>query len=156
MRWFVRLIVLALAVGATYEMLDRQQKVLAIGDDLEVQRNGIDAAESKLDATNRSIDQAESRVHELDARITAVERAHPAGIPASIEADYARLIEEHNYAVAEHNDLVARQRRLNYGYNVQVDRHNASVADANAYAAASGPCSLLPSWIRTRVCAGTD
>jgi phage-related tail protein len=156
MRWIVRLIVLALAVGATYEMLDRQQRVLAIGEDLEVQRNGIDAAESKLDATNRSIDQAESRVHELDAQITAIERAHPGGIPASIEADYARLIEKHNYAVAEHNDLVARQRRLNGQYNVQVDRHNARVADANTYAAASGPCSFLPSWVRTRVCAETD
>jgi len=57
---------------------------------------------------------------------------------------------------AHDNDLVPRQRRLNDAYKAQVDRHNARVADANAYAAASGPCSFLPTWMRTRVCAETD
>jgi hypothetical protein len=155
-RWLVRLIVLALAVGAFRQMRDRQQHFAALGEDLEEQRHGIAAAETELDANDRSIDDAESRVRELDAQITAIEHDHPGGIPASIEPEYTRLIQEHNDAVAMHNDLVARQRRLNDDYKAQVDRHNARVADANAYAAASGPCSLLPSWIRTRVCSETD
>jgi len=155
-RWLVRLIVLALAVGAFRQMRDRQQHFAALGEDIEEQRHGITAAETELDANDRSIDDAESRVRELDAQVTAIEHDHPGGIPASIEPEYTRLIQEHNDAVAMHNDLVARQRRLNDDYKAQVDRHNARVADANAYAAASGPCSLLPSWIRTRVCSETD
>jgi septal ring factor EnvC (AmiA/AmiB activator) len=156
MRWAVRLIVLALAVGAFREARDRQQKAIAIGEDLNDQRRGLATAETELDATDRDIDDAESRVRELDAQITAIEHDHPGGIPASIGPEYTRLIQEHNDAVATHNDLVARQGRLNDDYKAQVDRHNARVADANAYAAESGPCSLLPSWIRTRVCSETD
>jgi len=156
MRWVVRLIVLALAVGAFREARDRQQKAIAIGEDLNGQRRGLAAAETELDATDRDIDDAESRVRELDAQITAIEHDHPGGIPASIRPEYTRLVQEHNDAVALHNDLVARQRRLNDEYKAEVDRHNARVADANAYAAASGPCSFLPSWIRTRVCSETD
>jgi ParB-like chromosome segregation protein Spo0J len=155
-RWLARLIVLALAVGAIREMRDRQQKLSAMGEDLQHQHRGLAAAERELDATDRSIDDAESRVHELDVQITAIERDHPGGIPAGIQPEYARLIEEHNEAVALHNDLVARQRRLNDEYKARVDRHNARVADANAYAAAGGPCSLLPSRIRARVCSETD
>jgi len=155
-RWLVRLIVLALAVATIREMRDRQQKVLAIGEDITEQRHGIDAAESELDATDRSIDDAEARLRELDVKISAIERAHPEGIPASIKPEYTRLIQEHNDAVALHNDLIARQQRENDDYRAQVDRHNARVADANAYAAASGPCSFLPEWIRTRVCTETD
>jgi chromosome segregation ATPase len=155
-RWLVRLIFLALAVGAFRELHDRQQRLAAIGGDLGAQRRRIDAAETALDAIDRSIDDAESRVRQLDGQITAIEHDHPGGIPGSIKPDYTRLIEEHNEAVALHNDLVARQRRLNEEYKAQVDRHNAGVADANAYAAASRPCSLLPTWIRTRVCAETD
>jgi len=130
-RWLVRLIVLALAVAAVREMRYRQQKVVAIGEYLNDQRRGIAGAETELDATDRSIDDAASRVRELDARITAIEHAL-------------------------HNDLVARQRRLNDDYKAQVDRHNARVAEANAYAAASGPCSFLPVWLRARVCGETD
>ena len=152
MRWLVRLIVLALAVAAVREMRHRQQKVVAIGEDLNDQRRGIKAAETELDATGRSIDDAESRVRELDARITAIEHEHPGGIPDSIRSDYARLVAEHNDAVAVHNDLDARQRRLNDDYKGQVDRHNARVTEANAYAAASAPCSFLPVWLRARVC----
>src|SRR6266403_601509 len=149
MRWLVRLIVLALAIAAVREMRHRQQKVVAIGEDLNDQRRGIAAAETELDATDRTIDDAESRVRELDARITAIEHEHPGGIPDSIRPEYARLI-------AEHNDAVARQRRLNDDYKAQVDRHNARVADANTYAAASGPCSFLPVWLRARICGETD
>jgi len=69
MRWFVRLIVLALAVAAVREMRHRQQKVVAIGGDLSDQRRGIEAAETELDATDRSIDDAASRVRELDAEL---------------------------------------------------------------------------------------
>lgn len=156
MRWLVRLIVLALAVGALREVRARQQHFASFGEDLDEQRRGIAPAETELDANDRSIDDAESRVRELDAQISAIEHDHPGGIPASIEPEYTRLIQEHNDAVATHNDLVARQHRLNDDYKAQVDRHNARVADANAYAAASGPCSLLPSWIRTRVCTETD
>ncbi len=81
MRWLVRLIVLALAVAALREMRHRQQKVVAIGEDLNDQRRGIEAAETELDATDRWIDNAGSRVRELDARITAIEHEHPGGIP---------------------------------------------------------------------------
>ena len=156
MRWLVRLIVLALAVAALREMRHRQQKVVAIGEDLNDQRRGIEAAETELDATDRWIDNAGSRVRELDARITAIEHEHPGGIPDSIRPEYARLVAEHNDAVMLHNDLVARQRRLNDGYKAQVDRHNARVAEANAYAAASGPCSFLPVWLRARLCGEPD
>ena len=134
----------------------RQQKVVAIGEYLNDQRRGIAGAETELDATDRSIDDAASRVRELDARITAIEHEHAGGIPDSIHPEYARLVAEHNDAVALHNDLVARQRRLNDDYKAQVDRHNARVAEANAYAAASGPCSFLPVWLRARVCGETD
>src|SRR5215470_12425052 len=156
MRWVVRLIVLALAIGAFREARDRQQTAIAIGEDLNDQRLGLAAAETELDATDRDIDDAESRVRDLDAQITAIEHDHPGGIPASIRPEYTRLVQEHNDAVALHNDLVARQRRLNDEYKAQVDRHNARVAEANAYAAASGPCSFLPAWIRTRVCGDGD
>ena len=156
MRWFVRLIVLALAVAAVREMRHRQLKVVAIGEDLNEQRRGIEAVETELDSTDRSIDDAESRVRELDARITAIEHEHPGGIPDSIRPEYVRLVAEHNDAVALHNDLVARQRRLKDDYKAQVDRHNARVGEANAYAAASGPCSFLPVWLRARVCSETD
>ncbi len=156
MRWLVRLIVLALAVAVLREMRHRQQKVVAIGEDLNDQRRGIEAAETELDATDRWIDNAGSRVRELDARITAIEHEHPGGIPDSIRPEYARLVAEHNDAVMLHNDLVARQRRLNDGYKAQVDRHNARVAEANAYAAASGPCSFLPVWLRARLCGEPD
>jgi len=155
-RWLVRLIVLALAVAAVREMRYRQQKVVAIGEYLNDQRRGIAGAETELDATDRSIDDAASRVRELDARITAIEHEHAGGIPDSIHPEYARLVAEHNDAVALHNDRVARQRRLNDDYKAQVDRHNARVAEANAYAAASGPCSFLPVWLRARVCGETD
>ena len=155
-RWLVRLIVLALAVAAVREMRHRQQKVVAIGEDLNDQRRGIEAAETELDASDRSIDNTESRVRELDARITAIEHEHPGGIPDSMHPEYARLVAEHNDAVALHNDLVARQRRLNDDYKAQVDHHNARVGEANAYAAASGPCSFLPIWLRARVCGETD
>src|SRR5499426_269247 len=156
MRWVVRLIVLVLAVGAIREARHRQQTAIAIGEDLNDQRRGLATAETELDATDRDIDDAESRVRELDAQITAIEHDHPSGIPASIRPEYTRLVQEHNDAVALHNDLVARQRRLNDDYKAHVDRHNARVADANAYAAASGPCSFLPAWIRARVCGETD
>jgi septal ring factor EnvC (AmiA/AmiB activator) len=152
MRWLVRLIVLALAVAAVREMRHRQQKVVAIGEDLNDQRRGIKAAENDLDATDRAIDKAESHVRDLDASITGIEHEHPGGIPDSIRSEYARLVAEQNDAVAVHNDLVARQRRLNDDYKAQVDRHNARVTEANAYAAASGPCSFLPVWLRARVC----
>lgn len=155
-RWLVRLIVLALAVAAVREMRHRQQKVVAIGEDLNDKRRGIEAAETELDATDRTIDDAESRVRELDARITAIEHEHPGGIPDSIRPEYARLLAEHNDAVALHNDLIARQRRLNDDYKAQVDHHNARVGEANAYAAASGPCSFLPVWLRARICGETD
>src|SRR5438477_606977 len=108
MRWLVRLIVLALAIAAVREMRHRQQKVVAIGEDLNDQRRGIEAAETELDASDRSIDNTESRVRELDARITAIEHEHPGGIPDSMHPEYARLVAEHNDAVALHNDLVAR------------------------------------------------
>src|SRR5438093_4844675 len=110
MRWLVRLIVFVLAVAAVHEMRDRQRKVIAIGEDLSDQRRGIEAAETELDATDGSIDDAESRVRELDARITAIEHEHPGGIPASLQPEYTRLVEEHNDAVAVHNDVIARQR----------------------------------------------
>jgi len=155
-RWLLRLIVLTLAVAAVREMRHRQQQVVAIGEDLNDKRRGIEAAETELDATDRSIDDAASRVRELDARITAIEHEHPGGIPDSIRPEYARLLAEHNDAVALHNDLVARQRRLNDDYKAQVDRHNARVGEANAYAAASGPCSFLPVWLRARICGETD
>src|SRR5438876_11272592 len=144
MRWLVRLIVLALAIAAVREMPPRQQKEGAIGEDLNDQRRGIAEAETEIDANDRTIDDAESRVRELDARITATEHEHPGGIPDSIRPEYARLVAEHNDAVALYNDLVARQRRLNDDYKAQVDRHNARLAGANAYAAASGPCSFRP------------
>ena len=156
MRWLARLIVVALAVGAARELHERQQRVLALGADLSEQRRGIEAAEAELDATDRSIDDAESRVRELDARITVMEREHPGGISGSLKPEYTELIQRHNDAVATHNDLVGRQRRLNDEYKAQVDRHNTRVADANAYAAASGPCSLLPGWVRTRICSESD
>jgi len=152
MRWLARLVLVALAVGAARELHERQQKVLAIGADLSGQRRGIAAAEAELDATDRSIDDAESRVRELDGQITAMEHEHPGGIPGSLKPEYTELIQQHNDAVALHNDLVGRQRLLNDEYKAQVDRHNARVADANAYAAASGPCSLLPAWLRARIC----
>src|SRR5436190_1916420 len=138
MRWLVRLIVLALAIAAVREMRHRQQKVVAIGEDLNDQRRGIAAAETELDATDRTIDDAESRVRELDARITAIEHEHPGGIPDSIRPEYARLVAEHNDAVALYNDLVARQRRLNDDYKAQVDRHNARVAEHEPAHAAHG------------------
>jgi hypothetical protein len=156
MRWLARLVVVALAVSAARELHERQQKALAIGADLGVQRRGIEAAEAELDATDRSIDDAEARVRELDAQITAIGREHPGGLPASVKPEYTELIQRHDDAVAIHDDLVGRQRRLNDEYKAQVDRHNARVADANAYAAASGPCSLLPAWLRARVCDDTD
>src|SRR5262249_59011375 len=78
------------------------------------------------------------------------------GFPATLRPEYERLGAEHNDAVALHNTLIARQRRLNDEYKAQVDRHNARVAEANSYAAASGPCSFLPAWIRTRVCGEGD
>src|SRR5215470_694393 len=111
MRWLVRLIVLALAVAAIRQMRDRQQKVIAIGEDLNDQRRGIESAESELDASERSIDDAASRAQEHD---------HPGGIPADLRPGYSRLVEEHNDAVALHNNLVARQRRLNDEYKAQV------------------------------------
>ena len=152
MRWLVRLIVLVAAIAAVREMRHRQDVVLRMGADVNDGVRGLHAAETEIDATERSIDDAASRVRELDAQITAIERAHPGGIPDSVRPEYARLIGEHNDAVALHNDLVARQRRLNDDYKAQVDRHNARVADANEYAAASGPCSFLPEWLRARVC----
>src|SRR2546428_14165261 len=156
MRWLVRLLVLALAIAAVREMRHRQQKVVAIGEDLNDQRRGSGAAGTELGAPDRTIDDAESCVRELDARITAIEHEHPGGIPDSIRPEYARLVAEHNDAVALYNDLVARQRRLNDDYKAQVDRHNARVGEANAYAATSGPCSFLPVWLRARVCGETD
>jgi len=156
MRWLVRLIALALAVAAIREMRERHQKVIAIGEDLNDQRRGIEAAESELGASERSIDDAASRVQELGAQIDALDHDHPGGIPADLRPGYTSLVEEHNDAVALHNNLVGRQRRLNDEYKAQVDRHNARVAEANAYAAASGPCSFLPAWIRTRVCGDGD
>jgi septal ring factor EnvC (AmiA/AmiB activator) len=156
MRWLARLVVVVLAVSAARELHERQQKVLAIGADLGQQRRGIETAEAELDATDRSIDDAASHVRELDAQITAIEHEHPGGIPASVKAEYTELIQRHNDAVAMHNDLIGRQRRLNDEYQAQVDRHNALVADANTYAAAGGPCSLLPAWLRTRVCGESD
>jgi hypothetical protein len=156
MRWLVRLVVLVVAIAAVREMRHRQQVVRGMGADLNDGLLGIHSAETEIDATDRSIDDAASRVRELDAQITAMERAHPGGIPDSIRPEYARLVGEHNDAVALHNDLVARQRRLNDDYQAQVDRHNARVADANAYAAASGPCSFLPEWLRLRVCRATE
>src|SRR2546430_8206889 len=131
-------------------MRHRQQKVVAIGEDLNDQRQGIEAAESELDATDRSIDDAGSRVRELDARITAIEHEHPGGIPDSIRPEYARLVAEHNDAVALHNDLVARQRRLHDDYKAQVDRHNPRPGEANAYAPPSAPCAFLPLCLRAR------
>src|SRR5207237_5167286 len=130
MRWLARLVVVALAVSAARELHERQQKVLAIGADLSEQRRGIETAEAELDATDRSIDDAAARMRELDARITAIEYEHPGGIPASVKPDYTELIQRHDDAVAIHNDLVGRQRRLNDEYEAQVDRHNARVADA--------------------------
>src|SRR5947208_10652811 len=155
-RWLVRLIVLALAVAAVREMRHRQQKVVAIGEDLNDERRGIEAAETELDASDRSIDNTESRVRELDARITAIEHEHPGGIPDSIHPEYARLVAEHNDAVALHNEHVARQQRLHDDHKAQDDHPNARVGEANAYAAASGPCSFLPIWLRARVCGETD
>src|SRR5439155_849620 len=87
------------AVAAVREMRHRQQQVVAIGEDLNDKRRGIEAAETELDATDRSIDDAASRVRELDARITAIEHEHPGGIPDSIRPEYARLLGEHNDAV---------------------------------------------------------
>jgi len=156
MRWLVRLTVLALAIGAIRGMHERQQRLIAIGADLGAQSQGIDAAEAELDANDNAIDDAESRVRELDVQITAMEREHPGGIPGSLKPEYTELIQQRNDAVANHNDLVARQRRLNDDYKAQVDRHNGRVAEANAYAAVSGPCSLLPAWVRDRVCSETD
>src|SRR5438552_12996418 len=92
MRWLVRLIVLVLAVAAVREMRHRQQKVVAIGEDLNEQRRGIEAAETELDASDRSIDNTESRVRELDARITAIEHEHPGGIPDSMHLYRTRFL----------------------------------------------------------------
>jgi hypothetical protein len=156
MRWLVRLVALAVAIAAVREMRHWQHVVLGMGEDLNDGLRGIHEAETEMDATDRELDDAASRVRELDAQITAMERAHPSGIPESIRAQYARLVGEHNDAVALHDGLVGRQRRLNDDYKAQVDRHNARVADANAYAAASGPCSFLPEWLRVRVCRETE
>ena len=156
MRWLVRLIVVAVAVAAFQEARRRQDEVVAVGRELEGRRHGIEAAETEIDATDRSIDDAESHVAELDARITALEHDHPNGMPDTLRAEYVRLVAEHNDAVALHNDLVARQHRLNADYKSDVDRHNARVAEVNARAAASGPCSFLPGWIRERICPDGD
>ena len=155
MRWLVRLIVLAVAFAAFREVRRRQDEAIAIGQELDGRRHGIEAAETEIDATDRAIDDAESRVAELDGRITAIEHDHPNGMPDTLRAEYVRLVAEHNDAVALHNDLVARQHRLNADYKTEVDRHNARVAEANARAAASGPCSFLPGWMRERICPDT-
>ena len=154
MRWLVRLILVGLAFVAVREARDRHERLVAIGEDLEGQRRGIYDRESELDATDRSIDDAQSRVHELDEQLTAIERDNPRGISASVKPEYTRLLQERNDAAALQNDLIAQQRRQHDDYRAQVDRHNARVADAHAYA--SAPCAALPGWIRTRVCAETN
>lgn len=152
MRWLVRLTVLALAVGAVREMRDRQHAVLAVGTQLEAQRRDLKSTEADLDVVDASIDDAASEIARLAARIDAMEREHPGGIPETLRPEYLRLVKEHNDAVNEHNALVARRGRMQVDYAAQVDRHNARVAEANAYAAASGPCSFLPAWVRERLC----
>ena len=152
MRWVVRLAVLALAFAAVREVHQRREVLVGMGDDLRDQRRAIDAAEGEMDETDRSTDDAAERVRELDAQITAMEREHPDGAWGSARPEYERLVAERNDAAAVYNELIGRQRRLHDDYKAQVDRHNERVADANSYAAGIGPCSLLPEWLRTRVC----
>ena len=152
MRWVVRLAVLALAFAAVREIHQRREVLVSMGDDLRDQRRAIDAAEGEMDETDRSTDDAAERVRELDAQITAMEREHPDGVWGSARPEYERLVAERNDAAAAYNELIGRQRRLHDDYKAQVDRHNERVADANSYAAGIGPCSLLPEWLRTRVC----
>ena len=152
MRWVVRLAVLALAFAAVREVHQRREILVGMGDDLRDQRRAIDAAEGEMDETDRSTDDAAERVRELDAQITAMEREHPDGVWGSARPEYERLVAERNDAAAVYNELIGRQRRLHDDYKAQVDRHNERVADANSYAAGIGPCSLLPEWLRARVC----
>jgi phage-related tail protein len=152
MRWIIRLAVLAIAFAVVREIQYRREILVSMGDDVRDQRRAIDAAETEMDATDRSTDDAEERVKELDAQITAIEREHPEGVSGSARPEYERLVAERNDAAAIYNDLIGRQRRLHDDYKEQVDRHNERVAGANSYAAGIGACSLLPEWLRARVC----
>jgi hypothetical protein len=153
MRWIARIVLLGIAAVGGQKLWERQIAAQRAVGVLASDRRGIAQSEVELDALDRAIDESEARLKELDANTTAVERAHPAGIPASIHPEYARLVVEQNAAVAEHNALVARHTALRSEYTDRVERHNARVDEANASQSAIF-CSLLPGWLRARACGG--
>jgi len=153
MRWIAKIVLLGIAVVGGQKVWERQRAAQRAVTELASDRGGIAQSEAELDALDRAIDASEARLKALDAKVTAVEREHPGGIPASIHPDYSRLVSEENQAVAEHNALVARHTALRSDYTERVDRHNARVADANASQNAIF-CSMLPDWLRARACGG--
>jgi hypothetical protein len=154
MRSILRLTLLAIALAGAWRLWQRHGELMAVKDDLDERRLGIEETETELDALDRSIDDSEARLAALEARIVSIERMHPAGIPPSIHADYARLVSEHNEVAADHNALVARHRDLRGTYRDRVDRHNARVEEANSEVARGPLCALLPERLRPTACPG--
>jgi hypothetical protein len=142
MRWIVRLVVLAALVVVAQRLCARQADLAAITDEFDNQRVGIERAETDLDALGKSIDEVAARLHELDVKVTAIERQYPSGIPQSEYADYSALLTARNDVAAQHDVLVSRQEAFAEDCRRRVDEHNARVEEANALARRSTPWAV--------------
>ena len=142
MRWIVRLVVLAVLVIVAQRLRARQGDLAAITSDFDNQRGEIERAETDLDALGKSIDEAAARLHELDVKVTAIERQYPGGIPQSEYADYSALLTARNDVAAQRDLLVSRQEAFAESYRRRVDEHNAKVGEANALARRSTPWAV--------------
>jgi hypothetical protein len=156
MRRIVRLALLAVVLVGGRQLWIRQGELHAAREDLNDQRQDIEATEADLYRLDRSIDESAARVAALDAKLTSLERLHRGGIPPSIVAEYSAAIAERNEAAEEHNALVSRQRDLRGTYQARVDTHNARVAEINSQVGRGPLCALLPEALRPSACKGDD
>jgi hypothetical protein len=143
LKWLLRIAVVVSVVVVGRELHLRQTKLMAVAGSIEVARDAIDRDETGIDELERDIGEAADTIGLFDARITAIERRYPQGIPPSEWDGYRRLVDERNALAHRQNELIERQRRLVGEYEQHVAAHNAEVEDASALAREDTPGAVV-------------
>ncbi|MBD2066638.1 hypothetical protein H6F93_03715 [Leptolyngbya sp. FACHB-671] len=111
-----------------FDKRDDRIKLSNLEVELGAKHSAMQEMESWLKEMTLELSSSSFEIQTLQSKITTFNQDYPDGIPASLQADYTKAVEQHNQMASDHNAAVAKYDSLYAEYSKLVNQYNAIAA----------------------------
>ncbi|NJN57325.1 MAG: hypothetical protein HC879_07370 [Leptolyngbyaceae cyanobacterium SL_5_9] len=108
-----------------FDKRDDRVKLSNLEVELGAKRSAMQEMESWLKEMTLELSSSGFEVQTLQSKIAALDQDYPGGIPAYLQEEYTKAVEQHNQIATDHNAAVAKYDALYADYSELVNRYNA-------------------------------